>query len=307
MNKIISTFLIPLLIISIFVGCSNKKHLNISDTSPYNFVSYEKLDDVSSVEQISLDNKLSQKCVSYKFTYLSDYNEVKAYISIPLDCIETKTPYKCIIYNRGGNNRIGFLEDEDTAKLCSATNRIVVASQYRGADGGTGTDQFGGEDLNDVIKLIDLCDSVFEFADISDLCVAGISRGGMMSYMTARQDKRVKGIIAISAVSDLFQAYEERDYMKTLLNNYIGGSPDDLPYEYEKRSAIYWTDEINVPILIIHSKSDKQVSFSQTEKLYSKLKSNNADCKLITYEDDIHGFHKEDGSEIHKWLKVKFG
>lgn len=49
------------------------------------------------------------------------------------------------------------------------------------------------------------------------------------------------------------------------------------------------------------------MSFSQTEKLYSKLKSNNVDCRLITYEDDIHGFHKEDGSEIYKWIKVKFG
>ncbi|MDO4748070.1 MAG: prolyl oligopeptidase family serine peptidase, partial [Eubacteriales bacterium] len=116
-----------------------------------------------------------------------------------------------------GNSKIGLLRDEDTAQICCATNRIVIASQYRGADGKTGIDQFGGADLNDVIKLIDLCEYTFDFVDMNDLCIVGVSRGGMMSYMTARQDERVKGIIAISAVSDLFQAYDDRDDMKTIL------------------------------------------------------------------------------------------
>ena len=141
---------------------------------------------------------------------------------------------------------------------------------------------------------------------MSDLCVAGVSRGGMMSYMTARQDKRIKGIIAISAVSDLFQAYEERDDMKTLLNNYIGGSPDDLPYEYEKRSAVYWTDELNVPTLMIHSKQDEQVSFSQAENLYSELKLTNPNCTFIAYDDNTHGLHKDDGAKIYEWLNETF-
>ncbi len=306
MKKLACLFLISILIISAFVGCSDNSRINATDTNLYNFVNYENHDDISDIEQITLDNRLSQKCVTYKFTYLSDNNEVKAYISIPLDCIESTTPYKCIIFNRGGNSKIGFLGNEDTANICSATNRIVVATQYRGSDGGTGTDQFGGNDLNDVKKLIDLCDSDFEFVDMSDLCVAGVSRGGMMSYMTARQDDRVKGIIAISAVSDLFQAYEERDDMKTLLNNYIGGSPDDLPSEYENRSAIYWTEELNVPTLIIHSKQDEQVSFSQAEELYSKLKLTNPNCTFISYDDNTHGLHKEDGAKIYKWLNKTF-
>ncbi len=305
MKKLISLLLISLFVVPIFVGCSvDDKQL--ADTSPYNFSNYENLDDISDIQEVSLSRQLRKVCVSYKFTYLSDGYQVKAYISIPLDCIESSTPFKCIVYNRGGNSRIGYLGDEDTAKICSATNRIVIASQYRGADGGTGTDQFGGADLNDVIKLINLCDKTFEFVDMSDLCVAGVSRGGMMSYMTARQDERVKGIIAISAVSDLFQAYDDRDDMKTILNNYIGGSPDDLPDEYEKRSAICWANELQVPVLIIHSKQDKQVSFSQAEGLYNKIKSTNPNCTLITYDDNTHGLHAKDSEEISSWIDSTF-
>ena len=59
MKKLASLFLISIFIISVFIGCSNKNHLYIPDTSPYNFVNYENLDDISGIEQIPLDNKLS--------------------------------------------------------------------------------------------------------------------------------------------------------------------------------------------------------------------------------------------------------
>ena len=301
MKKLPSLFLIIIFTV-IFSGCKSTAKLNISSDSPFNFESYENENGISDIEPIALSGNLSKNCASYKFTYTSDNYSVKAYISIPIDCIESSAPYECIIYNRGGNSKIGLLNDEDTAVISAETDRIVLASQYRGADGGTGQDQFGGDDVKDVTTLIDLCDNCFEFASIDNLCVAGVSRGGMMSYMTARADSRVKRIITVSAVSDLFQAYNDRDDMKTVLQNYIGGSPDDLPYEYENRSAVYWADEITVPVLMIHSKRDKQVSFSQAEELNKKFEEYRVDCKFVSYDDDIHGFHKEDYKIISEWL-----
>lgn len=289
-----------------FAGCKHTAKLNISPDSPYNFESYENKSGISDIEPIALNGDLSEKCVTYKFTYTSDIYSVKAYISIPIDCIESSAPYECIIYNRGGNSNIGLLDDEDTAVISAETDRIVLASQYRGADGGTGQDQFGGDDLTDVTTLIDLCENCFECASIDKLCVAGVSRGGIMTYMTARTDSRVKRIIAVSAVSDLLKAYNDRDDMKTVLQNYIGGSPDDLPYEYENRSAVYWADEIKVPVLMIHSKLDKQVSFAQAEELNKKFEEYNVSCKFVSYDDDVHGFHKEDYKIISEWLNQSF-
>lgn len=287
----------------LFAGCGKQNNVNIEKNSIYNILNYED-DEIYNIENISLDNNLSEKCVTYKFTYLSDNYEIKAYISIPLTFAESEKPCKCIIYNRGGNSKIGLLSDTYTAQICSQTNRVVIASQYRGVDGGTGNDEFGGKDLNDVIKLIDFCENKFAFIDMTDLCVAGESRGGMMSYMAARQDNRIKKIIAISAVTDLFQSYKERENMKKVLFNYIGGSPDDIPYEYEKRSAVYWADEIKVPVLIIHSKEDKSVAYSQAEKMYSELSKCNSNCKIVTRDNDIHGLEITDANYILDWLKL---
>lgn len=303
MKKILSLIFFCVIILSALSGCTAKY---TPANSQYDFTSYES-DNLYDIEQVSLSGELSKSCVSYKFTYLSDYCEVKGYISLPLDCIKNSTPAKCILYNRGGNSNIGLLSDESTAVICASTNRIVIASQYRGADGGTGNDEFGGKDLNDVKTLIDMCENTFKFADMNDFCIAGVSRGGMMSYMTARTDSRIKGIIAISAVSDLEKAYEEREDMKNLLQNSIGGSPTDLPDEYEKRSAICWADEIKVPVLMIHSKLDEMVPYSQAESLNAEFEKNNLDCTFITYDDDVHGLHNEDAEKINNWIEKTFG
>ncbi len=282
-------------------GCSNA--IEVAEDSIYNFMNYQN-EDVYDIEQIDLSNNLSKSCISYKFTYNSDGYQVKAYISIPLNLVENQLQGKCILYNRGGNSKIGLLGNEDTAKLCVSTNRIIIASQYRGTDGGSGKDEFGGKDLNDVIKLIDLCETHFDFINMDDFCVAGVSRGGMMTYMTAKQDNRVKRIIAISAVSDLFQSYEDREDMKELLYNYIGTTPEENPDEYKKRSAIYWANKINIPVLIIHSKYDEQVSFIQAEDIYSEFKKNNIDVSFIVRDDNTHGLSKSDTENILEWLNT---
>lgn len=38
----------------------------------------------------------------------------------------------------------------------------------------------------------------------------GVSRGGMMTYMAAREDSRIKKAIVISGVADAFMGYDER-------------------------------------------------------------------------------------------------
>lgn len=280
-----------------FTGCKQSSDLNMGI---FNFENYES-EEVFDIEKVNLENSLAKKCVTYKFSYLSDGYKIKAYISIPTSVIESQKPQKCVMYNRGGNAKIGALDDSTTANISVACERIVVASQYRGSGGSEGVDEFGGSDLNDVIKLIDLCENNFSFIDMDDFCMAGLSRGGIMTYMSARQDSRIKRIISVSGVSDLIMAYEDRDDMKEMLPKYIGCTPQENPTEYEKRSSIYWYDEIKIPVLIIHSKGDKVVSYKQAEQLYSKMK-NTTDCTLITHEDDLHGIHKEDLKTINDWL-----
>lgn len=294
MKKLFAFLLILSLMIS--SACSaQRKTSDLSDTNyTYNFIECEATAGISNINNVSLPDNLDAHCKSYSFSYDVDGTKVDGYISIPDGC-NKNNKFKCILYNRGGNSNIGHLTDTVTAKLCTATNRIVIASQYRTID------EFGGEDINDVLRLVDLCES-FEFTDMSDFCSIGISRGGMMTYMAARADNRIKRIVSISGVSDLSAAYNEREDMKILLNNYIGGSPQDLPEEYEKRSAICWAEEIKVPTLIIHSTYDKQVNYSQAEEMYEALQNYGVNVTLKTYRDSTHGLHTDDIKNINDWI-----
>ena len=252
--------------------------------------------------KVNQGGKYDEICTTYQFNYLSDGLKIEGYVAIPLSVEKTQNPGKCVMFNHGGNRDYGKLENNTIAPMCALCDRIVLASQYRGCGGSEGEDHFGGDDLNDVIKLIDLCEKQFSFIDMDDFCVVGASRGGVMTYPAARKDSRIKRIIAIGAVTDLVEAYEARDDMKTVLKETIGFTPEENPEAYKKRSAVYWADEIKIPVLMFHAKQDKQVSYSQAEDLYKKLKDN-TDCTLITYDDDSHAEVKpEDYQTIHDWL-----
>jgi len=268
----------------------------------YDFSVYEDRGIISDSKKVSVHLVSSDKCEVYEFTYDSDGCKVKGFIAIPLECTETETPFNCIVYNRGGNSNTGFVTGDEIAAMSAVSNRIVVASQYRGADGSEGKDEFGGKDLNDVLALIELCDKEFRFVNIENLCMVGVSRGGMMAYMAARADDRVKGVVAVSAVTDLVASYNEREDMQNILQAAIGGTPEELPEEYAKRSAINWADELDLPVYIIHSKNDEQVSHSQAKAMHDSLKEAGCEVTMRTHLDDVHGFHTEDVESIVQWI-----
>ncbi len=266
--------------------------------------SYEKKEDIISIEELDLEQIYQEgvEVYTYKIKYQSDGCEVVSYLSVPISCLEEKKAYPCIIFNRGGNRDYGANEPENIAYLAETSKMIIFASQYRGVDGGTGKDEFGGDDLQDVSKLIDLCE-YFSFVDMEQLYMMGISRGGMMTYMAVREDDRIKKAVVVSGEADNFMGWEEREDMHEVYMDLIGKTPEEAPEEYEKRSATYWADEIKCPILIIHSKLDERVSYAQAEKMAQCLEEAGKEYKFISYEDDVHGLHPEDFDIIMDWCQ----
>ena len=265
---------------------------------------YEGIEDIISIEKLDLEKTIPEgvEVSTYKVRYQSDECEVVSYLSVPNACIEEQEAYPCIIFNRGGNREFSANEPEDIAYLAESSGKVIFATQYRGVDGGTGTEEFGGADLNDVLKLIDFCEE-FAFVDKEQIYMMGISRGGMMTYMAVREDSRIKKAVVISGVSDAFMSYEKRTDMRIVFNELVKVTPKNNPMAYEKRSATYWADEIKCPILIIHSKLDEKVAFEQAEKMVQALEMAGKEYKFVSYEDDIHGLHPEDFSIIMEWCQ----
>ncbi len=100
--------------------------------------------------------------------------------------------FPCIIWNRGGYENKGAI-DSFTARgmfgQIASWGYVVFASQYRGNAGGEGKEELGGSDVNDILNLIPLADEL-PFADKEKWGMEGWSRGGMMTFLTLKQNKK---------------------------------------------------------------------------------------------------------------------
>jgi dipeptidyl aminopeptidase/acylaminoacyl peptidase len=299
MIKLVGLFLGVLFIFMI----SCKSQLSIQqDLSGFN----DKLDG-KIVEQViyDLDSPVKDNIEIYQIQYLSDGLKVVAFIIKPKKIIGQ---LPVIIYNRGGNSDFGKIDDQRLmgfSYIAHQSGMVVIASQYRGTNPGEGKDEYGGKDVNDVLNLIPLIQSL-SFTDTNNIFMIGNSRGGIMTYRAIQEGFKINAAIVMSSPSDLTKWYNERETMlKNVLKELIGGSPIDLPVEYQKRSVINWYDKLNVPLLIFHGENDQRVNYLHAKILSEEMEKANIEHKFILYPDDDHGLSKNRQNvdrEIKMWI-----
>jgi dipeptidyl aminopeptidase/acylaminoacyl peptidase len=240
----------------------------------------------------------------FDITYISDGLKIKGYLAQP------KLPgiYAAVIWNRGGNRDFSMLNPSNLESFARG-GYVAIGSQYRGSPGSEGSEEFGGADINDVINLISSLKSLPN-VDIDRIGLVGYSRGGMMTYLALKEQtlggtNYIKAACTVGGLADLFMWAKERpNIVNSVYLPLIGGSPSQVPQEYEARSATYWADKINVPLLIQHGESDDRVSVAQARKLAQELDKYDKVYKLITYPSDDHGLsgHNTGLPEIFEWL-----
>lgn len=244
----------------------------------------EKCHDIIRVTPIDSPQGFEGITDVYSIRYISGGCQVEGYVAVPKD-LKSKTAG--IIFNRGGNREFAPLK---AVSLCryAAYGYAVFGSQYRGNCGGTGKEEFGGSDVDDVIKLIDIA------LDLSFVCKGGIymaghSRGGMMTYIACTKDRRIKAASVGSGIADSVMMYETREQsMKEVYHELIGGSPQQVPDAFRKRSAVCWADDIIPPILICQGTNDWRVVPEQAYKMDKALDEAGKEHKLIVYEGADH-------------------
>jgi dipeptidyl aminopeptidase/acylaminoacyl peptidase len=240
----------------------------------------------------------------YGITYLSEGLKVKGFIAAP----KQKGNYPVIIYNRGGNGdfgKLGFSYVNHVLGKIAKEGYIVVASQYRGNDGGEGEEQFGGDDVNDVTNLIDILPEILN-TDTTRIGMYGWSRGGMMTYLAHAKTNRLKAIAVGGAVSDLTKSITRPD-MEQVFKNRIPGYLQNKDAELNKRSVIKWVNKLpkNVPVLLLHGSADWRVDVSQTYNLAQEFQKEGIPYRLMIFEGADHGiteFRDEVYRQVVNWF-----
>jgi dipeptidyl aminopeptidase/acylaminoacyl peptidase len=248
-----------------------------------------------------------EKTITEKITYLSAGLKVKGYISYPAD---KSKKYPCVIWNRGGIENRGVI-DSFTARgmfgQIANWGYVVFASQYRGNDGGEGEDQFGGDDVDDVLNLIPLADEI-ENADTTRWGIEGWSRGGMMTYLSLTRTDIFKCAIVSGGIANLRCSSDESPFMRRLYEVTMGKYKGEEFFEKcESRSIVRFADKLSkdTPILIIHGTADERVLPHDSIDLSYKLLELKIPFRLVMLEGGDH-FMKKHRKEVDKMRRKWF-
>jgi dipeptidyl aminopeptidase/acylaminoacyl peptidase len=248
-----------------------------------------------------------EETITEKITYLSNGLKVKGYISYPAD---QSKKYPCVIWNRGGIGDRGAI-DSFTARgifgQIASWGYFVFASQYRGNDGGEGEDQFGGDDVNDVLNLIPLADEI-ENADTTRWGIEGWSRGGMMTYLSLTRTNIFKCAIVSGGIANLRCSSDESPFMRRLYEVTMGKyKGEDFFEKCESRSIVRFADKLSkdTPILIIHGTADERVLPHDSIDLSYKLLELKIPFRLVMLEGGDH-FMKKHRKEVDKMRRKWF-
>jgi dipeptidyl aminopeptidase/acylaminoacyl peptidase len=225
-----------------------------------------------------------------RIKYLSDGLKVVGFIWKPKNTQDRKLPL--IILNHGGYRDVGKLLPWSRFGYYTFVSNgfVLIASQYRGVDGGEGQDEHGGADVHDVLNLIPLAKSL-GYVDMNNVFMLGWSRGGMMTYLALKNGIPVNAVAVGSGVTDLIDSLKKTPQLagpvlKELIPDYDKRGEELL----RERSAVYWPEKISVPVLIMHGSGDWRADAgSQALAFAQRLQALGKTYELIIYADDGHG------------------
>ncbi|HSR53308.1 MAG TPA: prolyl oligopeptidase family serine peptidase [Acidobacteriota bacterium] len=226
-------------------------------------------------------------------TYQSDGLPVRCYLYQSKGALdsqpESAQARPTVVFNRGS-----YVRGDIAAELVTLFHRLaqrgfaVLAPLYRGSDGAPGRDEMGGADLNDLLNVVPLAQSLAS-VDAGHLFLYGESRGGMMVLQALREAFPARAAAVFGTFSDL-QALVEGD-PESYLAMARGIWPDFADRREEiirRRSAVQWAEKIEVPLMILHGGDDQSIPPNQALQLAEKLDSLGKSFELVIYAGDNH-------------------
>lgn len=235
-----------------------------------------------------------------KFSYMVDGQPVTGYALLP-KAAPKNGKHPLVVVFRGGFNGEGAFHEWAKIDLpyimrhfafYAQNGYAVLTSQYRGADGNTNKDEFGGGDVRDVLGLFDVAQDMKNI-DLNDVSLSAFSRGTVMAYKTLKEIKNqipVKAVVIKGGISDLNTfVKEDPKYIRPILEQ---ARPDFNECTDKICTDISLVADAQVlkgiPTLVMHNENDNVVPSKLSRNLVVQLQEHGVEHEAHFFPGKHH-------------------
>ncbi|MFP3952182.1 MAG: S9 family peptidase [Candidatus Bathyarchaeia archaeon] len=245
----------------------------------------------------------------------SDGVDVQGWIVKPHDCEEGERYPTLIEIHGGPRSAYGFKFDsaEHEFQVLADNGYVVVYTNPRASIGygeqfaGLISGHWGERDYKDVMEATDYVIENYDYIDPDRVGVLGGSYGGFMTNWIIGHTNRYKAAVTQRSISNWYSFHGTSDigWMTLPTHELINGKDPWEDHELcMEKSSITYVENMETPLLIIHSENDYRCPIEQGEQLYIALKKLDKTVEFVRFPDEPHGLSRT-GKPKHRLERLQ--
>ncbi|MBU1093966.1 MAG: S9 family peptidase [Firmicutes bacterium] len=242
-------------------------------------------------------------------------HQVKGWVLYPKD-YNPNHSYPAILDIHGGPKTVYGKVFFHEMQYWANEGYVVFYSNPRGSDG-KGDEfsdirgKYGTIDYDDLIAFTDKVLKKVPSIDRQRMFVTGGSYGGFMTNWIVCQTNRFKAAATQRSISNWLSFHGTSDIGFYFSKDQTDGHPNEDTTKLWDQSPMKYALNIKTPLLFIHSDQDYRCPIEQAMQLYTIVKQNGVDTKLVWFKGETHELSRSGKpearikrlEEITNWFK----
>jgi dipeptidyl aminopeptidase/acylaminoacyl peptidase len=173
---------------------------------------------------------------------------------------------------------------------------------------------WGGKVYVDIMRGLDAALKANPWMDSTRMAAAGGSYGGYMVNWIAGHTNRFKALVSHAGPFNLENMYAATEELWFPEWEYGGPfwNPTAMATQYRKFSPHLFAQHFKTPTLVIHGELDYRVPYTEGLSMFTSLRRQGVDARIVVYPDEGHWILKPQNSqlwykEFHGWLGKYLG
>lgn len=231
-------------------------------------------------------------------TFIANFDgSPQKYVEIKPDGFATDQPISVLIALHGhGSDRWQFAteardECRATRDVATANAMLLICPDYRAK-----TSWMGPAAEADLLQIIQIVKEQFQ---VQRVIVSGGSMGGSSALtFAALHPDQVDGVVALNGTAN----HVEYEQFQDAISASFGGSKQEVPDEYRRRSAEFFPEKFNMPVAATTGGRDEAVPPESVQRLLENLRKRSQKVLGIHRAETGHNTNYDDTMQAFQFV-----